>query len=273
MSTNYHELEEMCRKIRLDIIEMLHHAQSGHPGGSLSCVEILVDLYFEHMHVRPDQPDWPDRDRLILSKGHAAPALYSILAEKGFFPKEKLMTLRQPDSILQGHPNALITPGIDATSGPLGLGLSFAVGQTLSAKMKGQDFIDYVLLGDGEIQEGVIWEAAMSASKFHCDHIIAILDWNHVQLDGKTDEIMPLGDIKGKFEAFGWRTIECDGHNLAEISHSIEEAKKFDGRPTIILARTVKGKSVSFMENRSEWHGKPIDDEHYQIAVSEIGGH
>ena len=265
--------DEFCRKIRLDIIEMLYHAQSGHPGGSLSCVEILTELYSEHMRIRPNQPDWPDRDRLILSKGHAAPALYAILAETGYFSKDILMTLRQPDSILQGHPNSRLTPGIDATSGPLGLGLSFAVGNILSARVKGQDYIDFVILGDGEIQEGIIWEAAMSAAKFHCDRVIAILDWNNVQLDGTNNEIMPLGDVKGKFESFGWRTFECDGHDMQDIDRALNEAKHFDGRPSVILAHTVKGKGVSFMENRSEWHGKAIDYEHYQIAVRELGGH
>lgn len=265
-------LTALCRDTRRRIIDMLYAAQSGHPGGSLSCVEILVMLYFEHMQLRPQTPHWPDRDRLFLSKGHAAPALYAVLAERGFFSLDLLRTLRKPDSLLQGHPNASLTPGVDITSGPLGLGLSFAVGSCLAARLSKKDYMNYVILGDGELQEGIIWEAVMSAAKYRCDHLVAIVDWNGVQLDGTNDEIMPLGDIKEKFSASGWRVLSCDGHDVSALDQALFQARLGDGRPNVIFARTVKGKGVSFMENTNLWHGKVLDEAAHQQAVREIEG-
>ena len=232
------------------------------------------------------------RDRLVLSKGHAAPMLYLALAEKGFFPREELKNLRRIDSMLQGHPCVHKTPGVELSTGPLGLGLSAGLGMALSARIKGQDSYTYVIMGDGEIQEGCVWEAAMSASKFKADHLIGILDNNGVQLDGTLEEIMPMGDIRAKWEAFGWNVIPCDGHDVADICRAVKEAKaaagayagtdagagtgadgrRLPGRPSLILAATVKGKGISFMEGRNTWHGKAINDEEYARAKAELGG-
>jgi transketolase len=264
------QLETLCRRLRMELIEQLYKIQTGHPGGSLSATEILVTLYFGAMNVRAEDPDWADRDRFVLSKGHAAPMLYLILAEKGFFPKDEMKTLRQINSILQGHPCAHSTPGVEASGGPLGLGISAATGMAASAKLDGKDWKTYVLLGDGEIQEGIVWEAAQSAYKFKLDNLIAILDWNGVQLDGAVEDVMPGGDIAAKWTAFGWRVIVTDGHDIGCLEKSIEAAKTGDGRPTIILAKTVKGKGVSFMEGQNKWHGAPIDEASYEKAMSEL---
>ena len=263
-------LESLCRKLRIELIEQLFKIQTGHPGGSLSATEILVTLYFSAMNVRADAPDWALRDRFILSKGHAAPMLYLVLAEKGFFAKDELKTLRQINSILQGHPCAHSTPGVEASSGPLGLGISAATGIAATAKLDAKDWKTYVLLGDGEIQEGIVWEAAQSAVKFKLDNLIAILDWNGVQLDGTLESVMPSGDIAAKWSAFGWRVIVTDGHDLECLDKSIETAKDGDGRPTIILAKTIKGKGVSFMEGQNKWHGSPIDETSYKSAITEL---
>ena len=265
-------LDEICLRFRNELIDLLHSIQTGHPGGSLSCTEILVTLYFEKMKLEANNPKSEDRDRFILSKGHAAPILYIILAELGYFPKEELKTLRQMDSNLQGHPCAHKTRGVELSTGPLGLGLGAGLGMCLSQRLKGNKSYTYVLMGDGEIQEGVIWEAAMSASKFKADHLIGILDYNGVQLDGTTDEIMPMGDLKAKWEAFGWHVIPCDGHDIKDISDAIDEAKKITGKPILILAKTVKGKGVSFMEGKNIWHGKPISADEYKKAKEELGG-
>jgi transketolase len=264
------KLESLCRKFRIELIEQLFKIQTGHPGGSLSATEILVTLYFSAMNVRPEDPDWADRDRFVLSKGHAAPMLYLILAEKGFFPKDELKTLRQINSILQGHPCAHLTPGVEASGGPLGLGISAATGMAATAKLDGKSWKTYVLLGDGEIQEGIVWEAAQSAFKYKLDNLIAILDWNGVQLDGPIESVMPSGDIAAKWSAFGWRVITTDGHDLECLDKAIEAAKSGDGRPTIILAKTIKGKGVSFMEGQNKWHGSPIDGESYKLAIKEL---
>ena len=264
------ELESLCRRMRIELIEQLFKIQTGHPGGSLSATEILVTLYFNSMNVRGEDPRWADRDRFVLSKGHAAPMLYLILAEKGFFSKDELKTLRQINSILQGHPCAHATPGIEASGGPLGLGISAATGMAATAKLDGKDWKTYVLLGDGEIQEGVVWEAAQSAFKFKLDNLIAILDWNGVQLDGTLENVMPSGDIAAKWSAFGWRVLTTDGHDIECLEKSIEIAKNGDGRPTIILAKTIKGKGVSFMEGQNKWHGSPIDEESYKTAMKEL---
>lgn len=294
------ELQRQCAKFRNDLIDLLHSIQTGHPGGSLSCTEILTSLYFEIMNVNPENPEMEGRDHLILSKGHAAPMLYLVLAEKGFFPKEELKTLRQIDSMLQGHPCVHKTPGVELSTGPLGLGLSAGLGMAMADRIKGLDSYTYVVMGDGEIEEGCIWEAAMSASKFGADHLIGILDNNGVQLDGTLEEIMPMGDIRAKWEAFGWNVIPCDGHDVADICRAVKEAKaaagayagtdagavagtdagagtgadgrRLPGRPSLILAATVKGKGISFMEGRNTWHGKAINDEEYARAKAELGG-
>lgn len=260
------DLETLCAKFRKRLIEILHSVQTGHPGGSLSCTEIITTLYFETMN--HDSPD-----HFILSKGHAAPMLYLALAERGYFPEETLADLRQINSILQGHPCAHLTPGVEVSTGPLGLGLGAGIGIALSERLKGNDnSFTYVLLGDGEIEEGAIWEAALAAAKYKVDHLIAILDHNGVQLDGTVDEIMPLGDIAAKWTSFGWEVISCDGHDVGSIAAAIDQAKETAGKPILIQAETVKGKGVSFMEGKHIWHGKPINDEEYQTAIAELGG-
>ena len=266
------ELQRQCSKFRNDLIDLLYSIQTGHPGGSLSCTEILTSLYFEIMNVNPEDPEMEGRDHLILSKGHAAPMLYLVLAEKCFFPKEELKTLRQMDSMLQGHPCVHKTPGVELSTGPLGLGLSAGLGMAMADRIKGLDAYTYVVMGDGEIEEGCIWEAAMSASKFGADHLIGILDNNGVQLDGTLEEIMPMGDIGAKWKAFGWNVITCDGHDVEDFCRAVEEAKKTKGCPSLILAATVKGKGVSFMEGKNTWHGKAINDNEYAQAKAELGG-
>ncbi|WP_286680088.1 transketolase [Tepidanaerobacter sp. EBM-49] len=265
-------LEQKCRQFRIDLINLLHDIQTGHPGGSLSCTEILTTLYFEKMNINPKNFKSADRDRFILSKGHAAPMLYIILAEMGFFPKEELKSLRQINSRLQGHPCAEKTPGVELSTGPLGLGISAAVGMAAVAKAdKTENFI-YALMGDGEIQEGIVWEAAMAASKYKLDNLIAIIDNNGVQLDGTIEEIMPLGILKDKWQAFGWHVLESDGHDIKEFSNTIDAAKLLKHKPIAIIAHTIKGKGISFMEGKNEWHGKAIGDEEYAKALSELGG-
>lgn len=266
------ELQRQCSVLRGDLIDLLHSIQTGHPGGSLSCTEILASLYFEIMNVDPKNPEMEGRDHLILSKGHAAPILYLILAEKGFFPKEELKTLRQMDSMLQGHPCVHKTPGVELSTGPLGLGLSAGLGMAMADRIKGLDSYTYVVMGDGEIEEGCIWEAAMSASKFGADHLIGILDNNGVQLDGTLEEIMPMGDIGAKWRSFGWHVIPCDGHDVEDICRAVKEAKETTGKPVLIQASTVKGKGISFMEGKNTWHGKAINDEEYAEAKAELGG-
>ena len=266
------ELQRQCSKFRNDLIDLLYSIQTGHPGGSLSCTEILTSLYFEIMNVNPEDPEMEGRDHLILSKGHAAPMLYLVLAEKGFFPKEELKTLRQMDSMLQGHPCVHKTPGVELSTGPLGLGLSAGLGMAMADRIKGLDSYTYVVMGDGEIEEGCIWEAAMSASKFGADHLIGILDNNGVQLDGTLEEIMPMGDIGAKWKAFGWNVVTCDGHDVEDFCRAVEQAKRTKGQPSLILANTVKGKGVSFMEGKNTWHGKAINDNEYAQAKAELGG-
>jgi len=272
--TNVQEVKivNLCKKFRIELIKCLHTVGSGHPGGSLSATEIITTLYFHELNVNPKNPNDPDRDRFILSKGHAAPMLYLNLAEKGYFDKSELSNLRQMNHMLQGHPCAKTTPGIDLSTGPLGLGISAAVGMAIADKLDKKGYNVYVLIGDGETQEGIVWEAAMAASKYKLDNLIVILDHNKVQLDGTIDEIMPLGDINAKWESFGWKVIETNGHNIRDIASALEEAKRAKGRPTIIIAETVKGKGISFMEGKNIWHGKPIDDEHFNLAMKELSG-
>lgn len=266
------KLNEICLRFRNELIDLLHSIQTGHPGGSLSCTEILTTLYLEKMNVDAKNPNAEGRDRFILSKGHAAPILYIILAELGYFSKEELRTLRQMNSNLQGHPCAHKTKGVELSTGPLGLGISAGLGMCLGERLKGSDAYTYVLMGDGEIQEGVVWEAAMAAAKFKADHLIGILDHNGVQLDGTLEEIMPMGDLAAKWEAFGWHVIPCDGHDVDSISDAIDAAKEISGKPILILAKTVKGKGISFMEGKNIWHGKPINEEEYKKAKEELGG-
>ena len=265
------ELTELCRRFRIDALTAIHGAQSGHPGGSLSVCEILTLLYQERMNVAADRRDDPNRDRLVLSKGHAAPMLYVNLMEKGFLPKEELMTLRSINSVLQGHP-CMHTAGVEMPAGPLGLGLSAAQGMAMGLKLDGSPARVYAVLGDGELNEGCVWEAAMSAPKFALDNLCAVVDWNHVQLDGTTDEVMPIRDLAGKWRAFGWNVIECNGHDLMALDAAFDAAEQTKGVPTVIIADTVKGKGVSFMEGQAGWHGKAIDDESFKKAMAELGG-
>ena len=267
------KMAEQCRQFRRDLVEVLHERQTGHPGGSLSVCEILATLILHQMrNLDVNHPANPGRDRLVLCKGHAAPMLYRVLAEKGFFPAEEMHTLRTLNTRLQGHPQMLETPGVDMTSGPLGIGLGAALGMALSLKLDNSDARVYAVLGDGEIDEGTVWESSMAAAKFGADNLCAVLDWNHVQLDGTTEDVMPTGDLRAKFEAFGWHVLECDGHDPAALTAAYDEAETVKGKPTMILAHTVKGKGVSFMEGKNSWHGAPIDDAHYEQAMAELGG-
>lgn len=265
------ELNELCRVFRIDVLKSVHSIQSGHPGGSLSVCEILTLLYQEIMNVDATKQDAPDRDRLVLCKGHAAPMLYRNLIEKGFLPADSMSTLRRLNSQLQGHPS-IHTPGIEMPSGPLGIGLSSAQGMALGLKLDNSPARVYAVLGDGELNEGAVWEAAMSVPKFKLNNLTAIIDHNKVQLDGTTDEIMPLGDLEAKWRAFGWNVIRCDGHNIAELYSSLEAAKSCGEAPTVIIADTVKGKGVSFMEGKAAWHGKAVSDSELAQAIEELGG-
>jgi transketolase len=260
----------MAAVIRCDIIEMICTAQAGHPGGSLSATDIVTALYFRIMRIDPQKPQWPDRDRFILSKGHACPVWYAVLAERGFFDKSHLATLRRLNSILQGHPDMHKTPGIDMTAGSLGHGLSAGVGMALSGKLQQKDFNVWIVIGDGESQEGSIWEAAMSAAKWKLDNLTAILDRNNLQNDYYVDDLMPIEPIADKWRAFGWNVLEIDGHNMKAVVKSLETAKAFKNGPTIIIARTIKGKGVSYMENVCEWHGKAPNNEQANQALDEI---
>ncbi len=265
------QLSQKAKEIRCWIIKMLTAAGSGHPGGSLSCVDILTVLYFAIMRHRPDEPKWPERDRFVLSKGHACPALYTVLALCGYFPVERLMTLRKIDSILEGHPDMLKTPGVEISTGSLGQGLSAACGMALAAKIDKKDWRVYSVLGDGEIQEGQIWEAAMSAANYKLDNICAFLDSNKLQIDGKVSDIMNIEPVVEKWQAFGWHTIEIDGHNITEILDSIQEAQRIKDKPTIIIAHTIKWKGVSFMEGKVKYHGIAPTPEECEQALKELG--
>lgn len=266
------ELEQIACQIRIHIINMLEKSQSGHPGGSLSSAEILTALYFKEMNIDPTNPKWEDRDRFVLSKGHAAPVLYAALAEKGFFPKEELNNLRKVNSMLQGHPDMKGTPGVDMTTGSLGQGLSAAGGMALAGKIDKKDYRVYSIIGDGESQEGLIWEAAMFAAHYKLDNLTVFLDNNGLQIDGTNDEVMNIEPIDEKFKAFGWNVLKIDGHSIDEIIKAIEEAKNTKGKPTMIIAKTFKGKGVSFMENQVGWHGKAPSYEDACKALTELGG-
>ena len=264
-------LEEKCKEIRRDIIKMIGDAGGGHPGGALSSVEIVTSLYFGVMQIKPEEPKWPERDRFILSKGHASAVLYAALAEKGYFPVEKLRTFRRPWGKLGGHPDMNKVPGVDMTTGSLGQGLSIAVGLAIAAKYDKRDSRMYVVLGDGEIQEGQIWEAAMSAAHYKLDNITAFVDRNGLQIDGHTEEVMGVEPLIDKWKGFGWHVITIDGHNIGQILTAVEEAKQIKGKPTMIIAKTIKGKGVSFMEGKAEWHGKAPSGQLYLQAKKELG--
>ncbi len=264
------DLRPICRQLRQDILEMICAAGSGHPGGSLSCVEILAVLYYEVMHIDPAQPDDPERDRFLLSKGHAAPALYSVLARRGYFDPKLLPTLRQLGSPLQGHPHQERLPGLDCSSGSLGQCLSIANGLALAAKRQGKPYRSYCLLGDGEVQEGQVWEAAMTAAHYKLDNVCAIVDDNGVQLDGPTAQIMNVEPLGDKFAAFGWQVLPVDGHNVEDLALAFQEAAETKGRPTVLLAQCVKGKGVSFMENQCAWHGKAPSREELAAALAQL---
>ncbi len=266
------ELNEIAKKIRVNIIEMLEKSQSGHPGGSLSAVEILTALYFKEMKIDPTNPKLTDRDRFVLSKGHATPVLYGTLAERGFFPKEELDSFRKMGSMLQGHPDMKDIPGVDMTTGSLGQGLAAANGMALAGKLDNKDYRVYALIGDGESQEGLIWEAAMLAAHYKLDNITVFLDNNGLQIDGKNKDIMNIEPIDEKFKSFGWNVLTIDGHSFEEIFEAIEKAKNTKGKPTMIIAKTVKGKGISFMENQVGWHGKAPSVEEATKALQEIGG-
>ncbi|MBE6550485.1 MAG: transketolase [Ruminococcaceae bacterium] len=264
------QLKNIAANIRLGILEGVHAASSGHPGGSLSIADIITYLYFEEMNVDPKNPKDEGRDRFVLSKGHTAPALYAALAEKGFFDKAALKTLRHVDSFLQGHPDMKGTPGVDMSTGSLGLGFSSACGMALAAKLDGKDYRTYSIIGDGESEEGQIWEACMFASHYKLDNLVAIFDWNGLQIDGPVAEVMNPTPHDKKLEAFGFHVISIDGHDFEQIAAAFAEAKTVKGKPTAIIAKTVKGKGVSFMENQVGWHGSAPNDEQYEIAVAEI---
>ncbi len=264
------ELKNIAADIRIGAVDAVHSAKSGHPGGSLSISDILAYLYFCEMNVDPKDPKNPERDRFVLSKGHTAPALYSALACKGFFPKEDLLTLRKADSYLQGHPDMKHIPGIDMSAGSLGLGISTACGMALAAKIDGKKYNTFTIVGDGESEEGQVWEAAMFASHYKLDNLCVIVDWNGLQIDGPVSEVMNPTPLDKKFEAFGFNVISIDGHDFEQIENAIEEFKKTTDKPTAIIAKTVKGKGVSFMENQVSWHGSAPNDEQHAAAVAEL---
>lgn len=265
------QLEELCRQARITLLDMLYQKQTGHPGGSLSVCEILAALYLEKANISPQRLDDPHRDRIVLTKGHAAPMLYVVLAAAGYLPPQELGSLRDLNTRLQGHPSSHSLPAVEATTGPLGLGLSAALGMAVSLGMDQSPATVYAVMGDGELNEGACWEAAMSAAKYKPHNLIAIVDCNGVQLDGSTRDIMPLGDLAAKFRAFGWHVCCCDGHNVEELCDNLDLAKTLPG-PCVILAKTVKGKGISFMEGKSQWHGKPIDDASYAMARAQLQG-
>lgn len=271
--TSIQALENIANDIRKDIIEEVYQAQSGHPGGSLSCTDILTVLYFNQMNVDPKKPEDANRDRLILSKGHCSPALYAVLARKGYFDKEELKNFRKMDSFLQGHPDMKKVPGVDMTTGSLGQGLSAGVGMAIASKMNQAGCRVYCVLGDGEIEEGQIWEAAMAAYKNKLDNLCVILDNNSLQIDGKIQDVAGLDNIEGKFKNFGFNVIQVDGHNISNLIDGFNSAKQTKQVPTILIAKTIKGKGVSFMENQAKWHGKAPNEKEYEKAINELDTH
>ena len=265
-------LQEKARQLRLDTINELYEAQSGHPGGSLSCMDILVALYYNVMNIRPNKPRWEDRDRFVMSKGHCCPALYAVLADKGYFDKAELATLRKLGSHLQGHPDMRKTPGVDANTGSLGQGVAIAMGMALAAKHGGKDYRVFTLVGDGEAQEGLVWEASMAAAHYKLDNFTVILDHNGLQIDGKNDDVMSLGDVCAKFAAFGFDVVTVNGHDIDAITAALK-APAAPGKPKFVCCETVKGKGVSFMENNASWHGATIKTADYEAAIKELEVH
>ena len=268
--TDINELKKISKEVRKSIITQVYKAQSGHPGGSLSIADILTVLYFNEMNIDEKNPKMENRDRLVLSKGHCSPALYAVLGEKGFFNKNELETFRNINSNLQGHPDMNKVPGVDMTSGSLGQGLSAANGMAIAGKLDNKDYRVYCILGDGEIEEGQVWEAAMSANKYKLDNLCVIVDNNNLQIDGPIDKVMSSYPIDEKFKSFGFQVINIDGNDIDEILKSFEVAKNVKEKPTVIIAKTIKGKGVSFMENQVGWHGKAPNEEQYEIALKEL---
>ena len=264
------ELTKLAWTLRIDVVDMIHNAASGHPGGSLSAADIVTALVFHHLNIDPKNPEMPERDRFLLSKGHAAPVLYAALARREFFPFEELKTLRQLDSRLQGHPDRLKTPGVEMTSGVLGHGVAIGVGLALAARLDDAGWKVYVLVGDGETQAGVIWEGALMASKYKLGNLTVILDFNDVQLDGPVHEIMPIEPVMDKWKSFGWHVIEIDGHDMRQVLNALDAVDEVHGQPKIVVAHTTKGKGVSYMENQSRWHGRAPNDEEYAQALKEL---
>ncbi len=272
MIDNIFFLEEKATALRRSIIDEIYSAGSGHPGGSLDLAEIMTYLFFNEMNIDENNPKMKNRDRFVLSKGHAAPVLYGVLAEKGFFPKEELKSLRKLGSRLQGHPDMRKVPGVEMSTGSLGQGFSAASGMAMAEKMDCTDARIYVVLGDGELQEGIVWETAMSAVHYKLDNMLVFIDNNGLQIDGNNDDVMRVAPIKDKFESFGWNVMEIDGHSFEDIDRACEEARKVKGVPTCIVAKTIKGKGVSFMENEAGWHGKAPGEEQAMQAMKELGG-
>jgi transketolase len=269
---DFKEYQKIASQIRVDIVKQVHSAGSGHPGGSLSAADIVTALYFKEMNIDPKDPDMKGRDKFVLSKGHAAPVQYAALAERGYFPVEDLLTLRKLGSYLQGHPNRDKVPGVEMSTGSLGQGFAVCVGMALANKLDNDPGRIYTLLGDGELQEGLIWEAAMASGHYKLDNLCVIVDWNGLQIDGNNDDVITVKPIDKKFEAFGFNVIEIDGHNFEEIFDAFDKARACKGKPTAIIARTHKGQGVSFMEDEAGWHGKAPNDEQLEQAVSELGG-
>lgn len=272
MAQDIKKLQSIAKEVRVNILKMLTLSGSGHSGGSLSAVEILTALYFSKMRHDPKNPDWEDRDKFVLSKGHGAPALYAVLGLSGYFSTDHFNSLRKLGSILRGHPNSATTPGVEVCTGSLGQGLSQANGLAVAAKLDKRNTRVYVLLGDGEIQEGQVWEAAMTSNHYKLDNVCAIIDRNGLQIDGPVSEIMSISPVKEKWEAFGWHVIEIDGHNFNEILVALDKAEKISGGPTMIIAKTVKGKGVSFMEGKVEYHGVSPSEKELEMALDELTG-
>lgn len=264
------DCSKVATKIRKHVIEGIYRASSGHPGGSLSIADLLAVLYFEEMNVNPEQPSDPNRDRFVLSKGHCAPALYGALAERGFFPAEEIPKLRQIDSFLQGHPDMKGVPGVDMSTGSLGQGISAANGMAYAAKLDGKSYRVYTILGDGELEEGQVWEAAMFAAHYKLDNLCAFVDLNGLQIDGPTKDVMSTDPVDEKFKAFGWHVISIDAHDYNQIRSALAEARATKGQPTMVIAKSIKGKGVSFMENKAEWHGTAPKQEDYEQAMKEL---
>lgn len=272
MNLSINEMKQAANQIRQDIVSMVHAAGSGHPGGSLSAADLMTVLYFNEMNIDTEDPKKASRDRFVLSKGHAAPVLYGTLARRGFFDPKELVQLRKMGHMLQGHPNMTYVPGVDMSTGSLGQGISTSVGMALSAKLSNESFRTYTLLGDGECNEGLVWEAAMCAAHYKLDNLCAMLDFNGLQIDGANEDVMGISPIDEKFKSFGWHVIHVDGHDYEGILAAFEEAKNTKGKPSILIAKTVKGKGVSFMENEASWHGSAPNDEQLKQAMIDLGG-